>query len=234
MTEDKRSKPPEGTKGDLAQVLAKAGISLIPVVGGPAAELFGYIVKPPLEKRRDEWLKTIGERVKKLEETGGFKMESLADNPLFITVVTQATTIALRNHQQEKLEALQNAVVNTASGISIDENLQLLFLSLVDYLTPLHLKVLVYFNDPAGWFRAQARTAPQLTGGSPVHGIEEAFNGLRGRREIYDPIVEELYNRGLLNTDKTGMHVMMTSILDPRTTPLGKQFIKYVSIGNRS
>ncbi len=51
------SEPPKETKGDLAQVLAQAGISVIPVLGGPAAELFGYIVKPPLEKRRDVWLK---------------------------------------------------------------------------------------------------------------------------------------------------------------------------------
>ncbi len=43
-----------------------------------------------------------------------------------------ATIAVLRNHQKEKLEALQNAVLNSAMNIDVDENLQLLFWDLVD------------------------------------------------------------------------------------------------------
>ena len=33
--------------------VAKAALSAIPFVGGPAAELFALVLAPPLEKRRD-------------------------------------------------------------------------------------------------------------------------------------------------------------------------------------
>lgn len=35
---------PQMTSGDAVHALAKAGLSAIPVVGGPAVELFQYVV----------------------------------------------------------------------------------------------------------------------------------------------------------------------------------------------
>jgi hypothetical protein len=223
------SRAPEATKGDVAHAVTKGAISTVPVLGGLAAEIFGEIVRPPLQKRTVHWLNGLAGRIKKLEEGGNFRIESLADNELFVSVVAQAVAIAGRNHQLEKLDALQNAVVNTASGISIDENQQLLFLSLVDYLTALHLKILVYFNDPPAWFRAQGRPVPSFFGAPPGSGLEEAVPELRDRRDLYDSLVEELYSRGLLNTDRNGMHTIMSTCFDSRTTALGKEFIRYIS-----
>ena len=223
------SKAPEETKGDVAHALAKGAMSTVPVLGGLAAEIFGEIVKPPLQKRTVEWLNGLAERIKKLEEQGSFRVESLADNELFVSVVAQAVTIAGRNHQREKLDALQSAVFNTAASISIDENQQMLFLNLLDYLTALHLKILIYFNDPPAWFRSQGRPLPSFFGAPPVSGLEEAISELRDRRDLYDSLIAELYSRGLLNTDGTGMHTIMSTCFDSRTTTLGKGFLRYIS-----
>jgi hypothetical protein len=40
--------------------------------------------------------------------------ERLATNEAFVTVTMQASQGAIRNHQQAKLEALRNAVLNSA------------------------------------------------------------------------------------------------------------------------
>lgn len=224
-------KPPEPSVEDVGHALVKGLISAIPALGGPAAELFGLVIAPPLEKRRNEWMNTVAKKILELEQKqAGFKIEELAGNQLFLTVVMQSTVAALRNHQKEKLDALQNAVVNTARGIDLEENLQLLFLDMIDSLTPLHLNILGYFSDPAKWLKDHG-VGLGITMGGASHGLEAAFPELRDQRAIYDPIVQDLFNRGLLNTDKNGLHTMMTDsgILASRTTELGSLFLKYVA-----
>jgi len=170
----------------------------------------------------------VAERLKELErEIQGFRLETLKENELFLTVVLHATTTALRSHQEEKLRALQNAIVNCARKISIQENLQLLFLNAVDDLTPLHLQILKYFQNPPQWLNEhEIKFRPSMGGAGS--GLEAAFPGLR--REIYDPIVMDLFNRGLVNADKTVLHAMMgeSGILSSRITELGTQFLKYI------
>ena len=39
---------PQRTTGDYAHTTAKAALSALPVVGGPAAELFALVIAPPL------------------------------------------------------------------------------------------------------------------------------------------------------------------------------------------
>jgi len=74
-------------------------------------------------------------------------LESLGENAAFVTTALQATQIALRTHQEEKLEALRNAVVNSASDRSLDDDTRSIFLTFVDAFTPTHLRILKYFQD---------------------------------------------------------------------------------------
>jgi hypothetical protein len=222
--------PPKATKADVAHALAKGTISAVPLVGAPAAELFSLVVTPPLERRRAEWLNAIYDRLKQLEsEAQEFKIEALKDNPLFITTIMHATIAALRNHQKEKLDALQNAVVNSARGIDVEENLQLLFLNMVDELTPLHLRVLKYFDNPRKWFQEHGIKFSIYMGAAST-GLEAALPELVGKRDVYDMLVTDLYNRGVLTLDKTTVHVGIgeTGILESHTTELGKNFLKYI------
>ena len=131
------------TKRDVGHTLAKAGLSAIPIVGGPIAELISLVWEPALSKRRDAWLKEIADNLESLtEKIDEFKIENLADNETFITTTIQASQAAIRNHQKEKLEALRNAVLNSALGIDLDDDLQLFFLSLIDNITVSHIQAL--------------------------------------------------------------------------------------------
>ncbi len=225
-------KLPGATKVDTAHTLVKAGISAIPVIGGPAAELFSLVIVPPLERRRVEWMNSVAQRLMELEKkVDGFKVENLRDNQLFVTVVVHATVVALRNHQKEKLEALQNAVVNCALRINIEEDLQLMFLDLIDSLTPLHLRIITYFDNPSKWLKDHGVKLSIVMGGAS-DGLEVGLPELKGQRDIYDPIVQDLFNRGLLSADKTVLHGTMdeTGITESRTTVLGKKFLEYLFV----
>lgn len=50
---------PQPAAADFSSPILKIGMAAIPVLGGPAAELFAAITGPLLGKRRDEWCETV-------------------------------------------------------------------------------------------------------------------------------------------------------------------------------
>jgi len=229
--EDIAIRPKPGV-GDYAITIAKAGISGIPIIGGSAAEVFAAIVTPPLVKRRDKWIESIGEKLKQLEEiVASFQIENLSRNDAFITIVTHATQIALRNHQTEKIEALQNAVLNSALSIPIEEDLQLMFLNFVDSFTPWHLRILKYFDNPEELLRLRGNTSRNIFMGGPATYLEIAFPELKENRDFYDQVANDLSNRGLMIKNGNSLHVTMSKpgMLSSRTTAMGKKFLQFIS-----
>ncbi len=225
---EKRIKPKAGA-GDVAHTVVKAGLSTIPVIGGLAAEIFSAIIVPPLSKRRDEWIESIAKDLKALEEKDdNFSIEALCQNEMFITTVMHASQAAIRNHQKEKLEALRSAVLNAALPNAPEEDIQLMFLNFVDTLTPWHLRILKFFDNPQEWGRRNSVTYPNWSMGGPSTVLEHTFPELRERRDFYDQIVKDLFVRGLMNIES--LHVTMTSqgMFASRTTDMGKQFINFI------
>ncbi len=226
---DIKSKPKEGA-GDVAHTLVKAGLSAIPVIGGPAAEIFSAIIDPPLYKRRNEWIESIAKGLTTLEKKiDDFNIEALSQNEMFITTVMHASQAAIRNHQKEKLEALRNAVLNAALPNAPEEDIQLMFLDFVDTLTPWHLRLLKFFDNPQEWGRKNGITYPNWSMGGLSTVLEHTFPELRGRRDFYDQITKDLFVRGLMNTES--LHGTMSSegMFASRTTTMGKQFINFIT-----
>ena len=148
-SEDDKRAVPEANESDKLHLTARSLVSMIPVLGGAARELLSFVWVPSLERRRVRWMNTVAERLKQLEtDKKGFRLEELRDDPLFITILTEAFRIALRTHHQEKLGALHNAVLNTALKINIEDDTQQIFLEHVDSFTPSHLKVLDFLSGP--------------------------------------------------------------------------------------
>ena len=85
------------------------------------------VIATPLEKRKEKWMLKIAESLEKLQgKVDGFDVHKLCENELFISVLNRASQLALSNHQEEKISALKNAVMNTAINIPIDENKEMM------------------------------------------------------------------------------------------------------------
>lgn len=136
-------KPPEPDSKDTAHLVARGILSLIPAT----AELFEYFVQPPLEQRRDKWMHDVAEGLRRLEDSEGINLEELRTNDEFISIMTQASVVAILDHRQEKISALKNAIFNSARKINIAEDLKLIFIRFIDELSPSHLLVLGYLSD---------------------------------------------------------------------------------------
>ena len=103
--------------------------------------MFALIVGPPLEKRRDQWLKTVAHAINELQFSKGVSVEDLQNSERFISLVLNATQVALRNHHKTKLEYLRNAIVSghgLSGNVSDDEAHA--FVRLIDDLSPNQLR----------------------------------------------------------------------------------------------
>jgi len=224
---------PKISKGDIVHKVVKGGLSAIPFAGGLAAEFFDLVIKPPLSKRLDAWMESVTEGLKGLEEkVEGFKVEDLSQNEMFITTFMQATQAATRNHQKEKLEALKNAALNAALPNAPEDDIKLIFLNFVDILTPWHLRILRFFNNPKEWLhnheiKVDINDLP--FGYSSVKVLERIFPKLQNKGNFCEIIVRDLLTKDLLSGDAITRVLPEDHIFSPGTSELGKQFIQFIT-----
>lgn len=128
---------PEKEQIDYFRDIAKIPVSLIPT----GSSILDLVFKSPISKRKDEWAKELGEKVQWLLDNG-LTIKDLQHNEKFVDVVFQATQIAIKTSQREKINALKNAIVNIVLDESYDASIIQMFLNLIDSLTPLHFSLL--------------------------------------------------------------------------------------------
>jgi hypothetical protein len=227
--------PPKPTKGDVAHSLVRAGVSAIPVAGGPVAEVFSMAVTTPLEKRRRKWEEQMVSVVKALAERSHIDLDELRENETFNSILIQATVAAVKTHQAEKLTSLRNAVANAALGNGPDEDLALLFVRFVDELTPLHLRVLRVMAEHEAEFAFSEGFEQLFAKFSEVGAVHPS-------RELFKLVCEDLKARALLRISPevndfpgifttTGLAIENQSA-DPKliVPDLGRKFIDFVLI----
>lgn len=226
--EDLSQVPRPNRAGQIATAVAKAAVSIVPFAGGPAAELLDQVVGPVLQRRREEWFEQVGAKLEELEQREqGFNVADLAKDEAAMTVLLTATSTALRTHEEAKLAALRNAVLNTALRLEPDDHVRLLFLGYVNDLTALHLRLLAYLRNPSQWYARAGIPRPAIMG-ARAQLVEGAFPELRGQREIYLNAAADLSARSLINGGLTGM-VSASGMWDTLTTPLGNRFLDFIS-----
>lgn len=219
-------KPPQKNVGDALHSIVKAGLSIL---GGPATELFNSIVTSPLERRRTEWMKNMWQGLLELEKKKNVNLEELQKNEIFIDAVMQASQAAMRTSRKEKLEALRNAVLNTALPNAPDEDHQSIFLNLVDTLTPWHLRILKLLMNEQ-WEEVRLDPTTQYMTPSFQGSVMAAFPELK--EYVYDHIMKDLSSKGLADLDAIdSSHEMATTSGRPSVeiTDIGNQFIIFIT-----
>jgi len=221
--------PPKPCTGDATHAVVRAGLGSIPLVGAAATELFNWLFKPPMERRRDEWMREVGECLMTLEGKHGVDLTRLRDDDSFFDVVMQATHVALRNSHAEKREALRNAILNTALPQAPEGSQRQMFLNYVDVFTVWHLRLLHLFDDPPKWFRENAKPWPNQYMGSRTAVLDAAYLELRDQRDLYDQVWRDLHARGLVGTDSLHGMVSEVGLGQGLTTTSGKTFLAFIS-----
>lgn len=194
---------------------------------GLIEQLFG----PSIKRRHEAWSEQLKEALITLEEqVGEAAFRDFSRDDHFLSLVLEINQIASRNHDEIKLKALRNAVVNAGLPAAPPHELQPLFLRLVDYLTPLHLTALRVLNDPAVWMASQNLDKKRWRVGSACAVLDSCIPVLRGKADLSELIVRDLQNAGLVQQGSF-MHITLTGegVLQGRTTDTGRMLVRFIS-----
>jgi hypothetical protein len=234
MREADPTQIPKSTREDIALTIGKIVVSLIPFGGGAATEVLGAIFTPQIEKRRIEWWEGLADRLYELsKKVDHLTPENLSKNEEFVTTCLHASQLALLNHQREKLDALQNAVLHSALAEGVDADHQLMFVHLIDALTPSHLRLLKYLDNPREWLGQEHAAVANPNGyvAPPLAPIIEAFPELSGRTDSIGLYINDLYNRGLIlaNMDVLERRGNGIEATGGRTSQFGQRFLHFIA-----
>ncbi|MEN0021165.1 MAG: hypothetical protein AAF747_09810 [Planctomycetota bacterium] len=222
--------PPERSKADLGHAAVKAALGSIPLFGSTAAEAFAFFITPPVERRRGEWMRQVGEKLDELAEKHEVDLEELQRDESFVDTVMQASHIAMRNSQDEKRRALANALVNSALPEAPDAAERQMYVKLIDDFTAWHLRLLALFADPTAWFeRNNVRPPNGLISSSRADVLKAAYAELKHRRDFCDQVWKDIHAAGLTGVDSLQGMLTPAGAMQPILSERGLAFLAFVS-----
>lgn len=231
MTQDLQAPIDEGEGRDL--MVVKIALGFVPWVGGALAEVVGHL-NNDLARRQEYWMVQVSEAINALQKTSGFTVDELMKNEAFTSFLLQATPVALRNHQKEKITTLKNALTSVGNPEFSDEDLAFQFLRYIDELTVSHLTILRIIANRADAFKE-------------VKSMQQAFEQLtREDQADVSPLVARTYlrdldARGLVNAidleDLPDFESKAVYIAAEQTdrhplqlTELGEKFLSFIAV----
>ena len=130
--------------------------------------------------------------------------------------------------QQEKIEAFRGILVNSLVPSDLSEDQKEFFLSLVERLSPIHLRVIRFMGDPRGYLAAMGISEDRIRGGFRSF-FPIAIPGVT--LEVSAAAFADLHRLGFTNTPADIFHTTTAGqgleLLGDRLTPLAKQFVDF-------
>lgn len=228
---------PKKSKSDHVHTTLKAAAATVPYAGGTLSILFESIFSAPIEKRKEKWFKSLGVEIENLlKRVDDLTAEILEQDEKFISISMQATQIALRNHQEEKIEALKNCVINSVIQTDIDENKALMFTSIIDGITPLHIKLLSFLKNP-GDLEEKLHNRNHTNSSVQSSRTNYSNNG-QIWYEYYPELtksefqinytIRDLFSKGFISTENINMGY------GTMITDFGREFVNFISRNNQT
>lgn len=223
--------PPMQSSHEKVHSLAKAFVSVCVPGGG---ELFEMIIKSPLEQRRDIYLKSVFEKLVELEQKiEGFATKDLEENENFKSLLLCATTVALKNHQKEKLDALKNIVLHAALPNDLEDDIQLMFVHIIDGMTTWHIKILQFLQNPTMYRdRVISEKSEEYLEDTEntIYIYTLIFPELLGKEHIVKRIIDDLFTAGLTEYNLNIMTYTAYGLLNiSHISMFGDVFIRFIS-----
>lgn len=211
--------PPKKKGKDNAHALIKGAIGAVPIAGDILGVLFDMAIKPSFEKRMGKWSEEVSNVLNDLMENKGIKMEDLAGNEEFISIIAQTAKAIQTTHQDAKRTMLANAVKNSALG-TIEYDKQHMFVQVIEQLSPTHITMMQEINkwrvnDPDFDFDELKE-----------HLVKTHFNGNSALLELF---IKQLQDFHFLRHIQTKRQTKEKVIHTVRLSTIAGDFLNFIS-----
>lgn len=221
-------------------MIAKAGLNLIPNVGGSLASLLGDIQSIRNEKRLrafiTQWSNDLATRIDKIQQ-------DYVSREDFIDVFLNITEDSMKQRQEEKRTCLKNLLVNSITTPNTSYDLTEELQRLIDLLSVIHVKILkVFYED-----KEHPRHEPKVDVDRIMKAINTVVvgessnnsngsdnnNNSRKDRDIV-ALIRDLENQGLVESFLNNMYSRLSGASlvskEPYITSKGRALIEYVTL----
>src|SRR5688572_14613011 len=124
------------SKREVAQAATRILLTSLPVVGGPAVELFNWVSEAPLQRRHQAVVEQITADLEELRQRmGDDAFAEAVTRDQFVTLALQAARAAAQTHTEEKRRLLRSFLMNAALKPEADEDFEQVQLALLERLT---------------------------------------------------------------------------------------------------
>jgi len=216
----------EEKRADFIVSSGRAITSLIPGLGQLGSIIADYHL-PARQKRVEDFLFAVRDELDLLENR--IDQEYIKSDE-FAYILEQCIKGSAENYQNEKLGVFRSVLINSALKGKIDQDDKEYFLSLVNNLTALHIKILRILWNPKEYLKENNIQENEISGGFgnffPKFLPDVDIN-------ILTSAFEDLHRYDLINTGKS-IFTTMTSgqgfqLLGGRLSGLGTKFIEFCS-----
>ncbi|WP_295118528.1 hypothetical protein [uncultured Chitinophaga sp.] len=219
-------KVPEANGLDKVSLLLKFAFNSVPG-GAILYELYTFMVPNSLEKRRDRFFSALVERMNRLEQEGKILLDRLRDSEEFHEILMEATRQGILTADEEKRKAFVNIILNSALGNSPDHPTSMIFLGMMREFTSLHIKMLVYCNDPKAYLNNIKISQEMFRGLNTSQVFDYLFPQKDGYESILDKVHADLYTPHLIY--EIGVSSSIDDCIIGRIKPLGENFLKFIT-----
>lgn len=218
---------PEPEAKDRIMATATALASLVPYHCETFTGLVNAWLSPPLEKRKEQWCKMLADVVQELcDRLQGFDPKKLTCNEAFVSAVIETNRIEVSTHQADKRAILRNALVKIGSGTGADDDLQHVYLRIIEDLTPLHVRILYLIWTGPSQMAQQANSFSADKTYAPL--MEQRYPELMRNRELLDHIIRNLTDFHLIQNQFLGRTFPNVPLAPKYVTNEGINFLRFV------
>lgn len=214
---------PSGTRL-VVEAVSRAALGAIPIAGCAAVELFQTAISRGRAERVERWIQDVCGELERLQ----ISIDSLSQSPGFLDAIGPAARAAVETADEEKAQALRNAVVNSTIAPDVAADRNAVLLSILVGLTPTHLRLLQLFDNPVAWFQEQSLPFPVFAPGTQRVLITRAFPDLNSDPVLLRRVAADLERQDLsrISLDTT---MSDSGLRDSRTTFLGAALLIFIT-----
>ena len=184
-------------------------------------------------KKDKSFFQQLNTKFEKMHEEFGDTISDVMSSDEFFANVSKATVIAMQTAQKTKLEALQNALLNTMTPNRPGADREAILFSAIETLTAAHMKMLNFMADPNKCIQDHIPKMKGLNSRNGNVGIYSLFDRvlpeLNNDETIFKLLEQDLTGRGFIKQVLGGAYTInLHSPVNTLATDLGRDFIKFV------
>ncbi|QOD44293.1 hypothetical protein [Clavibacter zhangzhiyongii] len=219
--------PEESPAQSVAVAVGMGALGSIPLVGGMVAGGLSAVIAAKQRERDEEFWAWTAARVRALEERLAGVFDPTDDE--FFVAAQKVIRASRETADQEKRRLLAEVLAESGSWSDIPYDRRERYLDVVVRMTPWHMRVLSYFQDPSGWFhrRGLEHELYRLSG-SMTSIVQVATDYVVPADLPFELIVSDLERERLVDVP---LHTLMTGsgTVDARTTGDGAGLLGFLN-----